>query len=313
MTRVLLVNHNIEKCGVFNFGVSMYRCWKGSKEYQISLGCYDNWRNLLERLNDYDVFIFNWHSATLPWVSQELIDYLRNQGKKVFLIPHDEIVAFDRERLDAILYIDPSLDEKTLDKKEYVLGRPILPLTGGETRTKNAIIYPKIGFAGFCFEHKRIEGILDIIGDLPCQIRLHLPPSHWGYNPNYISEVEALFATKISKNQSLKVSKDFLTIDGLIWWMHENDLMIFNYEDTKMINHGISSITDIALAARTPFLISNSNQFRHLKEVFDYCKIGKVKPIDAINRGFGPFLHLVDRWSPENHKKKLAEIIASTS
>lgn len=309
MVNTLIVNHNIQKCGVANFGECLYRCLKNTGlNYSISIGGYDNHRNLLERLKDFDLFLINWHQATLPWFNNEIIKYIRAFGKKVALIPHDEIVIFDKNLLDAILYIDPSIEQSKLSDKEYVLGRPLQYMKVVPVKS-NTI--PKIGFAGFCFEHKRIEGILDIIGDTTCELRLHLPPSHWGYNPNYIEYLEGFFRSKLKNNQFLTMSKAYLSMNELIYWMAENDLMIFNYEDNKVINHGVSSITDTALSAKVPFLLSNSNQFRHIyKEMGSYPSIKTTSVKKAIANGFEPYMKLYNKWTPENNQAHFSRIVS---
>lgn len=307
MPKLLLVNHKIQNCGVNQFGRNFYGIWNKSNRYQLNYSEHDHPANLYEQLKkgNYEGIILNWHEATLPWFSHKFMNYLHNDGIKTLLIPHDEILAFHEEDLDAILYIDPTLTEDC-NKKRFVLGRPLLELTETD---KSSRIKPWVGFASFAFAHKGITKILDILNGLPCHIRLHMPPSHWGHNPSYNESIIEFFNKNKSQFQTLEVSRDFLTANGLLKWMNENNLNIFPYEDTKVINKGISSITDFALACRQPFLVSGSNMFRHLAELGDSIRIGKTSPMEAITNGTSIFEPFYERWSIKSNIEKMENIV----
>lgn len=308
MKKVLLANSGAERCGVYQFGMNFYTVWthKPQPTYALTHQGFNNVNDFLSFAQPFDCVIVNWHSAATSWMTNDALKTLREQGKKVLLIPHDEAVIFDQ--VDAILFIDPTIDEAALPKGQYVLGRPILPVSLPNIPINT--VCPNIGFAGFAFDHKHIEKILELIKaegpDFTCKVRLHLPPSDYGYNPNYIEQLVANF----QQNVSTEVSRDFLSAEDLVRFMAQNDVNIFPYEDKRVVNRGISSITDIALAAGKPFMISESNMFRHFSpEHRAMMTIGKVSIKDVLAKGGTPYRSYAHKWCAKHNMAKLESII----
>lgn len=302
--RILVVNGHIRNCGVYEFASQFATVWQHSNKYDFFHQGFSDARSFIDAAQHFDAIILNWHPATVCWFVKELMGFIRNGGIRTFLIPHDEIVRYDETDLDGILYIDPTLKDDW-NKKKYVLGRPLLPLPN---KTYDLHKLLRVGFSGFSFEHKGIEKIIDIVGDLSCEICLHLSPSYWG-NPIYIEHIKQFFKDKLKSNQFLSVNQSFMPYEDLIWWLHNNDVNVFPYQDDKIINQGISGIVDVALSAQKPFLISKSNMFRHLAEVAPKMTIGEVSIMDAVMNGVSHLQPYYDKWSIENNVKKIEEIL----
>lgn len=308
MKKVLLANSGAERCGVYQFGMNFYTVWthKPQPTYALTHQGFNNVNDFLSFAQPFDAVIVNWHTAATSWMTDEALKSLREQGKKVLLIPHDEIVQFGN--VDATLFIDPTIDEATLPKAQYVLGRPILPVYLPNCPINT--VCPNIGFAGFAFDHKHIERILDLIKaegpDFKCKVRLHLPPSDYGYNPSYVDQI----ATQFQQQVETTVCREFLSAEDLVRFMAANDVNIFPYEDKRVVNRGISSITDIALAAGKPFMISESNMFRHFApEHREMMTIGKVSIKDVLTKGGVPYRSYAFKWSAKHNMAQLEKII----
>lgn len=285
------------------FGFQVYRCIKGM-QVQVIHAKMDNARNFIESVAFHKPthILVNWHEgvSTAWWMSNELVAFTKEQFKvKFLLMPHDEIVRYDRALIDHILWLDPT---KQLEGNDSILGRPLIPI---ERINNNPNIGLNkrltVGYSGFLFSHKRVEKIKEIVGGFPCHFRFHFAPSDYGHEPEYEKYIRELFKT--TETQSSEFITDFLTCDGVTEFLAGNNINIFPYEDTRIINRGISSIVDNALSANRPFMVSNSLMFRHLKDIDDKINYNKISFTDCI---FNQVFHLQkyrEAWSPENMQK----------
>lgn len=322
---ILFANTGAERCGVYQFGKNMYTSLTVRHGVRMNslphVMYHQGFNNVGDFLNEvanpsrkYDAVVVNWHTAAMPWMTNDALKQVRESGKKVILIPHDEIVAFDQ--IDAIMYIDPSMDESALAKGSYIIGRPLLPTPAISDRPYISDV-PVVGFAGFAFDHKHIERIVDIIKDegpdFDCVVRLHLPPSDFGYNPSYIQSIKSHFVQNLPGKPVILTQK-FLTPLEFLKFLWTNDINIFPYEDKRVVNRGISSITDMAIAAMRPFMISESNMFRHFApEDREKMTIGKVKISQMLTPGYNDFIAKYwHRWSPSENKLIFDKIIRET-
>lgn len=310
--KILLVNTAKNKCGVHQFGFQVYRCLKGNPNYQIIHGTYDNPRNFLESVVHHmpTHILVNWHEgvSTAWWLTNEFVAYLREQAEvKFLLMPHDEIVRYDRNLIDHIFWLDPT---KQLEGKDSILGRPIIPIERINSNP-NIGLNKKltVGYSGFLFSHKRVEKIKEIVGDRYCHFRFHFAPSDYGREPEYEKYIRDLF--KGNENQTSEFITDFLTCDQVTEFLAGNNINIFPYEDTKIINRGISSIVDNALSANRPFMVSNSIMFRHLKDIDDKINYNKISFDECLSNGVSHLQKYRELWSPENMQKVIMNAISA--
>jgi hypothetical protein len=308
--KLLMVNGHAQRCGVYQFGANLFVVLRTHDDYYgytIGHQGFADAETFLAGVENHDGIILNWHAATMNWMHNGLLAQVRAEGKKVILIPHDEDVRFSE--VDAILFIDPTIDPATLPPKQFVMGRPVFPGSQIPPYGKRFTV----GFGGFAFDHKGIEKIIGL-----CQqegivgvVRLHLPPSDYGYNPSYISSLHTQFEQGLP-GVHIELSEGFISTYELVDFMAGNDINIFPYEDQRVVNRGISSITDIALASRRPFMISRSNMFRHfLEEDRELMTIGKVGIMECFMRyKENDYLEKYRQlWSPEENKRRLANVV----
>lgn len=303
--KLLIVNSAIEKCGVFGFGWQVYRCLKESP-FQVLHAKIDNSRNLFESIDFHQPthVMFNWHRglSVANYLDEAALFFIRARGIKIWLMPHDEEVTYDRALLDHVFWLDPTKD---CAKRESVLGRPVIV---PEKLSLGLNKLCTIGSAGFCFSHKKFERIKDIVGDYPCHFRFHFPVCDYGRDINYENFLKDLFSQ--TPGQTLEVSHDFKTQDELTYFLSENTINLFPYDESPAnTNRGVSSITDNALASKRPFMISGCAQFRHLAEIDHIINYNKTDFLSCIANREKYLQVYRDKWSPENMRKIVEKAI----
>lgn len=294
--KILLVNSTTEHCGVNDFGFRVYRCLKPSSLFEISHGKYDNERNLFEslvRLEPTHVMI-NKHVSTMNFISDDTLAKIKEMGIRTILMPHDEIVQYQDKLLDHIAWLDPTLEN--IRPNEFRLQRPII-------RLPDEISGPSkltVGYSGWLFRHKRVELLIDIFRDFDCEFNIHYVPYEnyrdYGYEDYIMSRFN-------NCGKKATFNNEFLTEEGLTQFYSQNSINVFPYEDRHVINRGLSSATDYALASRRPFLISNSNMFRHFSDIVGRISIYQFNLADILenhNEFLSPYLA---KWSPEKMQK----------
>lgn len=296
--RVLLVNSADESCGVYQFGHQVYRCLKPSHYFMMFHGKYDNHRNLFESIYNSKIthIILNKHTATLNFIAPEVLQVVRNMGVKVMIMPHDETIQYDRKLIDHVLWLDPTWPVKPEDG-ESILGRPVMPVPGVEDRPKNTVF--TVGYAGWLFRHKRVEMLLDIFKDIPCHFNIHFHPYERARDTDYERHIKELFGDRATFNN------EFLSPSDLTMFLSRNTVNVFPYEDRKIVNLGISSIIDYALAARRPIMISDSVMFRNLHEIREQISIYRSNPIEVVMNYKQVLAPYWEAWSPE----KMQEVV----
>lgn len=262
MKRILFVNHQEEKCGVFQFGDII-----GKALLDYSKECYwayarttssELYWDELER-KSYDAVIFNYHpgaSSLAYWVVEKTT-------VPTFGIVHEES-WFDSDsflkKFDHLIVPDPTCrrDDVFITNRTIPDFVPIGLKTNDEKLT--------IGSFGFGFGGKGYEKIIDQVQFEfdEAIIRLHIPFAAFGdasgHNAKYI--VDDCKNRLVKPNIQLETSHGFLDQDDMIDWLSENTVNCFFYDTYP--GRGISSAIDFALAAKRPIAISNSNMFRHI-------------------------------------------------
>ena len=299
MNKILLVNSNNERCGVFQMGHDVFRCLQGSDKFEITHGKFGSLHEFIssfdEDNNEVTHIILNKHTATLNFLHPQVIHAVREAGIKVLIMPHDEIIQYPRELIDHVLWLDPTM---TAQAGESILGRPVVPVDlSGISPSKRLTV----GFSGWCFKHKRIELLLEKMEGIDCFFNIHFSP----YDNHREYEYEEFIKNSFNRRGNVKFNHDFLTSDELTLFLAQNTVNIFPYEDREVINRGISSITDHALASRRPFLLSDSNMFRHFADIKEKVSLHRTSIVDCVANYKEYLKPYWDKWTPE----KMQEIV----
>src|SRR4029078_3645796 len=157
--RVLLVNHKIKQCGVYQYGKRLFNLLLNCSTIHFDYREIDNindYRSLLH--SHYDIIIYNYYASTLPWLNNHNI---QKKCKNIGL--HHEN--------DIYIHFDQVLQVRSF-------GRPLFKFNS--LSVTNPI--PVIGSFGFGFNNKGFDKIIQYVNDQfdEAIIRLNITSAHFG-------------------------------------------------------------------------------------------------------------------------------------
>lgn len=293
--KVLIINPQDERCGVFQFGKNFSEILTKSWKHNYSFHVFKDVQTLIEASNYYDAFIINWHEKLFPWLDDDLIAALKIPV--AFIGGHDCYPLFVNKShvLDAT-----SCNEAT--SRSTPIPRPVRdfwPLPDPERVT--------IGSCGFNFYSKNFHFIATIVAQSydDALIRLHISQHPHGDTIDGIEKTIQQELWRLGKpNIDVEISTDFLTDEDLITFLSANTANVFLYPEFLGQNRGLSSTIDKALAAKKPFAISDSTMYRHINHEKKFL-LSHYALDDIISFGTK---HIEPFWK-EHSEKRLIEVI----
>lgn len=311
---ILFLNHKVEACGVYQYGLRVSNILKKSnKNTYIYSGIdnYDSYVNCLSKHN-HDIIIYNYHLATMPWLNSNNIQ----KTVKNVVIPHETPCDF----FDYIFSIDP--DEIEINNI-YNIPRPIYENVEDLFSTykikdnliENFINYnegpdvPIFGSFGFGFQNKGFDKIIDVINQnyTNAIVKLVITLAHFdpNNNDNYNIINNLCKLKNVNPNIKLLICNNFFTNEEILLFLHSNTANIFLYDE--LVGRGISSVIDYAISVNKPFVISDSQMFRHIYS--DSICVYKTNIKDAIINSKYKSLDLIYKYSNQNLIDKIETII----
>ena len=311
---VLFLNHKVQSCGVYQYGLRMYNILKKSNENNYIYCEIENYNEYLHYINFYkpDAIIYNYHLATMNWLNEQNIQHT----VKNIAIPHES----NSHLFDIILSINP---DEVETNNVFNIPRPIYEnvdniLSTYKIQNKEISEFinynegpeiPIFGSFGFGFLNKGFDKVVDTINNnyKKAIIKLIITLAH--FDPNKHSNSHEISNLCYSKNTNpnikLMITHQFFTNEELLMFLSSNTTNIFLYD--KMDGRGISSVIDYAISVKKPFVISDSYMFRHIYS-HDIC-VYKVNIDDAINNSKKILTNLYDKYSHKNVIEKIDKII----
>lgn len=297
MARILIINPKDEKCGVFQFGKTVYDILKKSKGHNYSFHVFKDLETLKEASNYYDGFIINWHEKLFPWISESVIQDFRTPV--CFIGGHDCYPPFANcsHVFDATSCNAPT-------KNSTPIPRPVKnfdPLPDPPRIT--------IGSCGFGFHSKNFQHVATVVAQSydDALIRLHIPQHPNGDSVETIFHIVQEQLWKLGKpNINVEISTNFLSDEDLIAFLSQNTANVFLYPPFEGEVRGLSSTIDKALAAKKPFAISDSTMYRHINHEKKFL-LSHFSLADIIEFGTE---HIKPFWG-EHSEKKLIETVDS--
>ena len=314
MKNILIVNHKIKNCGVYQYGYRFSNILVKSKKYNFVYVETENPTEFNAYLERYkpNAIIYNYVGSTMPWLNPSIVNELRGHSISQFLIVHTSPLAVWNGQFyyfDYYLHQNPY--HPNIDSRNFPICRPLFEFSGTEN------LNPKltIGTFGFGFHHKNVQDICKIVNeqfDCDVLLNLHLTLAHFGDNGKALSEIPNLCRTYITKsNIHLNITNNFLTDEELLSFLYNNDLNIFLYDKYNDYN-GISSCIDYALSVKKPIAVSESNMFSHINHVNPSICIEKNTLQNIINNGFHDQLQQkYESWTHEKFIDNVENIMQS--
>jgi hypothetical protein len=263
---VLLLNHKIRNCGVYQYGHRIRNILEKSTnimyDYQ-EVDSYSEYANLLARTK-YDAIIYNYCAPTMPWLN---INTISKSIKSIGLIHPNSPFIFN-----IMCNLDPSFKD---NNNHFCVPRPICEnssATKPTNKNKEFIEYgreniPIFGSFGFACGYKGFVRMIEMINQQydDCVIKIVMPSAAF-YPTNYFEiEKDKCFNVKRKKGIKLVITNNFFTTDELLLFLGSNTMNIFLYDYVKPDSSvGISSVVDLAISVDKPIAISGSYMFRHI-------------------------------------------------
>lgn len=314
---VLFLNHKIQSCGVYQYGLRVFNILKKSYMYTYVYKEIDNYNEYIDITNKIkpNIIIYNYHGATMSWLNNNNI-FKNTQNIKNIGIPHES----NGDMFDIILSIDPNESETN---KIFGIPRPIYENVDKlldnykitNKKIEEFINYneganvPIFGSFGFGFTNKGFDKIIRIVNNNYDAAIIKLVITFAHFDPNRdanINHILQICNSIIRKpNVKLMILTDFLTNEEVLLFLTSNTCNIFLYD--KMEGRGISSVIDYAISVNKPFVISDSYMFRHIysDDIFVY----KTNIRDAIKNSKNMLPILLKKYSNKILINKIDSII----
>lgn len=285
MKTVIIINHSVISCGVYQYGKRLSNILMESKNINFVYHEVNTINQYIDLCNNVDAIIYNYHPSTLPWLTNE------NIQKKVpnIGLHHENEIHI---HFDYILEIDASDNINSLYR----------PLLNYEPLCKKIVNdIPIIGSFGFGFNNKGFDKIITYVNNQfdNAIIRFNITSAHF---TDYNDKTEEM-CNNIPRKEGIKliITHDFMNDDQLLSWLNNNTINIFMYD--YMYGRGCASTIDYALSVNTPIGISDSYMFRHIYS--DQICLYKTPIKDIINNGLIYLEKYKTDWSPNNLIKKV--------
>lgn len=272
---ILFLNHNIQQCGVYQYGKRLYNIIKTTHNYIYrEVTSLQDYLNVVEQIKPH-IIIYNYHTSTMPWLKRCIMPYnTRHVG-----IPHesngsmfDQVIEI-HDLCRPLFICDPSAikanSQATLTFIDYNEGPEV----------------PIFGSFGFGFDNKGFHKIVELVNQQYDRaiIKLVIPCAH--FDPNRDTVVQRMThrcqaANVKHPNIKLMMIHEFLTDEEILLFLSKNTINLFMYD--KLCGRGISSALDYAMSVNVPIGISDSYMFRHVYRD-DIC-VYKTSLKDIMNK-----------------------------
>jgi SAM-dependent methyltransferase len=254
---------------------------------------------------DYAAILVNYHPQTLPFLDPAMP---RRYRPPCLAVMH-EMTQAEAGRMPRGLFQYYAMGDPTLKESGSVFptGRILRPF---ENRAP-APARTTIGSFGFAVGSKGFERLIDAVQEEfdEAAIRIHVPP-------NGIIDADGALARAYLERCKRRLWKPGVTLEASHRFLEDAELMAFLAANTLnaflydyIAKAGISSVADLALAARRPVAVTRSVMFRHLHGLEPPITIEDTSLREIIANGTRPFERLLREWTPENACRRYEEIL----
>lgn len=289
--KILFVSRKSERCGVADYGRRVFNVLK--QRFDIELREVEGETNT----DDYELVIWNYHFATLPWVVTKISQLRTNDH---IMIYHEGPMLWTP---NVTINTDSTISEQS---RMFSSPRPLFENISFVDKENDI---PTIGSFGFGFADKAYWRIAEMVSKEfdRALIRLNIPFAEFGDMTGEVAKKEVEKVRQYLKpGIELQVSHEFLSQADLLNFLHGNDINLFLYDPLEA--RGLSSTIDYALSVKKPIGISMSSMFRHLPRgiCVDDSSIKEV-----MSKGIELLIPVYEQHSNENLLNKYERVINS--
>jgi len=265
--------------------------------------------SLLNAIKLYDpcAIIFNYLNATMPWLSRDIINNLKQSVIKLFCIVHNSYFS----GFDYYLHQDPFY--VPVDDHNYSLPRPLFEYTPNSVKKSAGVL--RIGSFGFAGNYKKLPELCELIykefglKKSVVEINLHITKAFFG--SDNVEDIKKTCYDVIQQNVGIKINftHNFMTNIELLDFLHSNDLNMFFYDNYAEYN-GISSCIDYALSVKKPIAVCKSNMFSHILNTTPSICVEDLSIEEIVSNGFSPLESRYNQWSHEKFVDHVDNILS---
>jgi hypothetical protein len=288
MIKLLFVNHNNVRCGVYQYGLNIYRSIKKLPSYVIDYAECSNGEQFAQALakDSYDAVIYNYYDGLLPFVDPLFRAFY--SGLIHICLVHEisqEIAdRIDNSLFDYFIYADPTFERH--NPRVFTTGR-LLPSYSNPHPLPHTVTVGSFGFAG---RLKRFEDLIDLVQHEfdRAIIRINIPFNDVVDKEGKNAKQCADRCKKRLKKEGveLHITHDFFSPEGLLDFLGKNTINVLPYEELGY--PALSSAADYAIASGRPLAVSDCSFFRHLFT---------LRPTIVLNSHFrGEFFRKIDAF-----------------
>ncbi len=299
MKTILIINSTEKQCGVHQYGLRVGNILTQSKNNNFVYLELDSVESLKSSVKEHNPsFIIYNRCGVIQWVTPDLVEQFRKKGIFQFNLIHN---AYNYEQFfDGYLHQHPYWECD--GEKDFAIPRPLPFYLKKEYRNECDTI--RIGSFGFGLINKYYDQICRIVNEQftteKVELRLHLTHGTYaGSNQQPERIIDACRKNITNSNIELKITTDFISDEELLYFLADNDLNMFLYQDYSDYN-GISSVIDYALAVEKPIAINKSSMYSHIINATPSICVENNHLKDIISNGFLPLKERKDSWSHKN-------------
>jgi len=300
---IAIVGGSESDCGIFFYGESVYNILKHSKKYNFHYITVSSYFEFLQKTEDMDLIIYNWHKTPMPWCTTDV--FLKTKKPQFLLHGHtsdEELINFDG--IDKFIAIDSS---KVPGTNFYSGIRPITYYPDIDYTPPLGAI--KIGTSGFGHGGKNIDTILQVINhqfDEPVIFNIHASVGAFvDENKDSLTQKLTLLKSQAKTNVTINFTTDRMSDYDNVKWLNNNDINLYIYPHYNC--QGVSACIDKALAAKKPIGVNSSNFFKHIRCDENNLEITPIKAI--IQTGIAPLEKYYEMWNPIKMVKQYEYIL----
>ena len=194
-------------------------------------------------------------------------------------------------------------------RRWFTLERPILH-SAPATPTNPVFT---MGSSGFFFRHKNFDKLVQAMRAEfeDGAIRIHCPIAEFQraeHEPLLESHLKLYREILAGSRLSLHVSTHFLSEPELLAFLQSNDANALFYD--RMEGSGVSSALDLLISARRPIVLTDSDQFRHVKGKLPFYPDASIRQIVALGTAPVEELYRQGQDFLASNERALEEIFA---
>jgi len=260
---------------------------------------------------EYDFAIFNHHPTVNNWINEDIV---KSYNKPTFCVVtevtfSEDVIHFSPKYFTHYIVLDPTVNETS---SIHAFGRPLedFQISSSESETTSVPNIFSFGFATYGKDwHKIVESVHNEFDN--ANIHFNIPKATYvpqDMHDNIINSIHHECSKIITKNGiHLKITHDNLSKEQLINLCSNQTINCFFYNRQHMYCSGLAAVTDQAISAGRPILVTGDRTFRHIHKYINYFPNISIK--EAIQTTQVGVLLMKSDWSSANFLLKFEKIL----